>query len=182
MISSVSFSKTDTTYPREGTETMHDARKASKWRRHNLSPRGDGNAHITASERSKWDTTYPREGTETFDCHTLRAWIPRHNLSPRGDGNKRIRVHDLRHSQTQLIPARGRKPAGTCGALRARLDTTYPREGTETIADHLLSAVHYDTTYPREGTETGRISWTTSAVTTQLIPARGRKQVLRHKK
>ena len=37
-------------------------------------------------------------------------------------------------------------------------DTTYPREGTETLfGGHYMDHIVNDTTYPREGTETARI-------------------------
>ena len=55
--------------------------------------------------------------------------------------------------RTQLIPARGRKLLTQEQKTALNQDTTYPREGTETLLDKL----------PSEGT------------TTQLIPARGRK-------
>ena len=103
--------------------------------------------------------------------------------------------------QTQLIPARGRKRgrsfARSCGCH----DTTYPREGTETITlyrdiksniiGHNLSPrgdgnslcssfilLFKDTTYPREGTETSAFWGPPSWPWTQLIPARGRKQII----
>ena len=56
----------------------------------------------------------------------------RHNLSPRGDGNNYI--HQKRYELLQ--------------------DTTYPREGTETLYIARMSSISSDTTYPREGTET----------------------------
>ena len=45
-------------------------------------------------------------------------------LIPKKDGGGKL--------ATQLIPARGRKPGPERGALLRLLDTTYPREGTET--------------------------------------------------
>ena len=41
--------------------------------------------------------------------------------------------------------------------------------------DHFLNPPSYDTTYPREGTETLREFWLKENLVTQLIPARGRK-------
>ena len=55
---------------------------------------------------------------------------------------------------TQLIPARGRKLTLGSGKAYMAVDTTYPREGTETDCEYSFAAFHY---------------WT------QLIPARGRK-------
>ena len=120
---------------------------------------------------------------------------------------------------TQLIPARGRKPSGTVyppaasghnlsprgdgnlpgclGGCRRSCDTTYPREGTETLQflhhrvelltqlipargrkhDGSFPLIHRgcDTTYPREGTETLTRKEVSRSDATQLIPARGRK-------
>ena len=86
---------TDTTYPREGTETIKGPRGDKGDAGHNLSPRGDGNLRrIGRSSR-----------------------VPRHNLSPRGDGNLFAGGPRQRAVMTQLIPARGRKhicPAEPC--------------------------------------------------------------------
>ena len=79
----------------------------------------------------------------------------RHNLSPRGDGNSRYRL---------------------CAS--SGLDTTYPREGTETPGPKISCETRDDTTYPREGTETLSAHLLSSFLKTQLIPARGRKPVL----
>ncbi len=98
--------------------------------------------------------------------------------------------------KTQLIPARGRKP-GARSRRPDALDTTYPREGTETgvqpvegapcdghnlsprgdgnQAGAVLEHSVGDTTYPREGTETCGLGSSASSARTQLIPARGRK-------
>ena len=90
-------------------------------------------------------------------------------LIPKKDGGGKL--------ATQLIPARGRKPGHWVCVSWCCIDTTYPREGTEThgFATHrnldngtqlipargrkpgpergaLLRLL--DTTYPREGTET----------------------------
>ena len=171
---------------------------AIRSRGHNLSPRGDGNPTLPSSRSWPTDTTYPREGTETVDdfCtpiyEILTQLIPArgrkldpadgllrdvgHNLSPRGDGN--LPFHDAMTDMmlTQLIPARGRKLLVAGDPALSSLDTTYPREGTETqqrlgAGIHprtqlipargrkpwppaALSAAGGDTTYPREGTET----------------------------
>ena len=89
-------------------------------------------------------------------------------LIPKKDGGGKL--------ATQLIPARGRKPGHWVCVSWCCIDTTYPREGTETwagargtttTARHNLSPRGdgnrivqtgdlngFDTTYPREGTET----------------------------
>ena len=98
--------------------------------RHNLSPRGDGNAHGLTARCAAADTTYPREGTETvldeaqslppydttYPREGTETWSAknisqkgRHNLSPRGDGNRRRKSVGRAGLWTQLIPARGRK-------------------------------------------------------------------------
>ena len=129
--------------------------------------------HRLSRATSDIDTTYPREGTETpISCAAGRA--TGHNLSPRGDGNPWCRnsgkwsttqlipargrtlpaiiIYGI-VDQTQLIPARGRKPMPD--SYRGHTtDTTYPREGTETIACSVRAKFPQDTTYPREGTET----------------------------
>ena len=57
-------------------------------------------------------------------------------------------------------------------------DTTYPREGTETGQSTAAAKDTDDTTYPREGTETLSAHLLSSFLKTQLIPARGRKQII----
>ena len=101
---------TDTTYPREGTETIKGPRGDKGDAGHNLSPRGDGNVLI---------------------CSSFAIYI-RHNLSPRGDGNGCGASGGQAVCRTQLIPARGRKRCGASGGQAVCRDTTYPREGTET--------------------------------------------------
>ena len=101
------------------------------------------------------DTTYPREGTETILTDP-----------PYCSGG------------TQLIPARGRKPRCAGSRLNRIADTTYPREGTETGQSTAAAKDTDDTTYPREGTETLSAHLLSSFLKTQLIPARGRKQII----
>ncbi len=79
----------------------------------------------------------------------------RHNLSPRGDGN-----------------------TGSGATTSASPDTTYPREGTETVRLNAAALRAMDTTYPREGTETVSFGGAKIMRSTQLIPARGRKLFL----
>ena len=67
-------------------------------------------------------------------------------LIPKKDGGGKL--------ATQLIPARGRKPGHWVCVSWCCIDTTYPREGTETIACSVRAKFPQDTTYPREGTET----------------------------
>ena len=59
--------------------------------------------------------------------------------------------------------------------IRSHIDTTYPREGTETCTGVRRGQGKKDTTYPREGTETWMKAAGVRAIKTQLIPARGRK-------
>ena len=82
-----SFTHTDTTYPREGTETTA----------------------VRFINIGSPDTTYPREGTETTDEQYHYICIIGHNLSPRGDGNHALKLIKDISDGTQLIPARGRK-------------------------------------------------------------------------
>ena len=78
------------------------------------------------------DTTYPREGTETHGFATHRNLDNGTQLIP-ARGRKRLpAAFEPNFRKTQLIPARGRKPGPERGALLRLLDTTYPREGTET--------------------------------------------------
>ena len=166
----------DTTYPREGTETCGASggqavcrtqlipargRKLRIWwksspfpERHNLSPRGDGNS-------SKLQPVFSKS---------------RHNLSPRGDGNAGGVVYDRAFLETQLIPARGRKLRECiyfCVASRHNLS---PR-GDGNCRHQPRRTGLPDTTYPREGTETFSITFPSAGFMTQLIPARGRKQI-----
>ena len=79
--------------------------------RHNLSPRGDGNMAQAGSLGHAHDTTYPREGTETslklrFFYNFADTTYPREGTETCRKANAHIAG-----SLTQLIPARGRKPA-----------------------------------------------------------------------
>ena len=56
----------------------------------------------------------------------------RHNLSPRGDGNCGVVAGVVDQIGHNLSP-RGDGNRDFCRNLRRALDTTYPREGTETI-------------------------------------------------
>ena len=55
-----------------------------------------------------------------------------YNLSPQGDGNFHPLLRECRYVALQLIPARGRKRAGSADGIATRNITTYPRKGTET--------------------------------------------------
>ena len=74
--------------------------------RHNLSPRGDGNLGELLALRQLDDTTYPREGTETNAQKAIRKEL-----------------------ETQLIPARGRKPATTPKPAGGRRTQLIPARG-----------------------------------------------------
>ena len=147
------------------------------------------------------DTTYPREGTETYygfaQSHVekqtqlipargrkqaagrVRRFRNGHNLSPRGDGNR----SDCRAAGAPLDTTYPREGTETFSGFYISLppyDTTYPREGTETVVDRLHGRRGLaDTTYPREGTETQEDMKPRRLLLTQLIPARGRKPSLR---
>ncbi len=76
--------------PARGRKLIH-AKFASKDRRHNLSPQGDGNLCEAADRTWPRDTTYPRKGTETASFPKWLEFQKGHNLSPQGDeeGNTR---------------------------------------------------------------------------------------------
>jgi len=78
---------------------------------------------------------------------------------------------------TQLIPARGRKPLCHCQHSPAVGHNLSPRgDGNSLCSSFIL--LFKDTTYPREGTETSAFWGPPSWPWTQLIPARGRKQII----
>ena len=77
---------------------------------YNLSPQGDGNPLRSWWTRRSSITTYPRKGTVT--------------------GGRLLTKH--KHTELQLIPARGRKPTQFSRAIRRSRITTYPRKGTVT--------------------------------------------------
>ena len=99
----------------------------------------------------------------------------RHNLSPRGDGNHAAEALVLVVYLTQLIPARGRKLSDVERLERSALDTTYPREGTETTAFHLIFRASRTQLIPARGRKHILKGHAGGSVWTQLIPARGRK-------
>ena len=76
---------------------------------------------------------------------------------------------------TQLIPARGRKPAMPPTAAPTATTQLIPARGRKLGLIRAIGCAIVDTTYPREGTETLRRIGRSSRVPTQLIPARGRK-------
>ena len=123
--------------------------------RHNLSPRGDGNTYPEKRLTPATDTTYPREGTETSTPEPTTTAVLDTTYPREGTETYELSV--------QFPPSP---------------DTTYPREGTETV--HTNTCIHAtdDTTYPREGTETIPAVVRPPLLTTQLIPARGRKRLL----
>ena len=138
----------DTTYPREGTETL-SAHLLSSFLKtqlipargrkpvlfgarhhglgHNLSPRGDGN---------KSSAYFPisSEG---------------HNLSPRGDGNARNSPLIISASATQLIPARGRKPATSLYAPSFIWTQLIPARGRKLLLNATNASVSRHNLSPR---------------------------------
>ena len=145
----------DTTYPREGTETFVCARSDLHGNGTQLIPARGRKRRSRRSHRLRWqDTTYPREGTETYFCFALLSLLSNLTQLIPARGRKRFDLLFFRHLYpTQLIPARGRKRLRRIGRSSRVPDTTYPREGTETPT-------------PPQSRQSGR---------TQLIPARGRK-------
>ncbi len=127
--------------------------------RHNLSPRGDGN----------------------FDFLAVKLRLVRHNLSPRGDGNSRDVLIFQPTALTQLIPARGRKQRDLCSKYLLYMDTTYPREGTETYFCFALLSLLSNLTQliPARGRKRFDLLFFRHLYPTQLIPARGRKRLRR---
>ena len=145
--------------------------------RHNLSPRGDGNGYGGQGyPGAPRDTTYPREGTETAAAHRAVKPCAGHNLSPRGDGNAAAHRAVKPCAATQLIPARGRKPWHWVGVSWCCIDTTYPREGTEThgFATH-RNLDNGTQLIPARGRKRLPAAFEPNFRKTQLIPARGRK-------
>ena len=153
------------------------------------------------SATSPWTQLIPARGRKRYLIGQIIKATGRHNLSPRGDGNRfHLRPIALIRRGHNLSP-RGDGNYGALDVLRIPGDTTYPREGTETapkivplphLSGHNLSPRgdgnygnpvnppgRQDTTYPREGTETAvRFTNSNTAERTQLIPARGRKQII----
>ena len=101
----------------------------------------------------------------------------RHNLSPRGDGNHR--QDRLAQSWTghNLSPRGDGNDRASC-KWEYTSDTTYPREGTETAEHACLCSVHKGHNLsPRGDGNSSGIASLFRYSSTQLIPARGRKQV-----
>ena len=149
---------TDTTYPREGTETyfcfallsllsnltqLIPARGRKRFDllffRHlyptQLIP-ARGRKRLRRIGRSSRvpDTTYPREGTETPTPPQSRQSGRTQLIPARGRKRSAGFPTGIVCPLTQLIPARGRKRCGASGGQAVCRDTTYPREGTETWA------------------------------------------------
>ena len=103
--------------------------------------------------------------------------LSRHNLSPRGDGNHR--QDRLAQSWTghNLSPRGDGNDRASC-KWEYTSDTTYPREGTETAEHACLCSVHKGHNLsPRGDGNSSGIASLFRYSSTQLIPARGRKQV-----
>ena len=90
-------------------------------------------------------------------------------LIPKKDGGGKL--------ATQLIPARGRKPGHWVCVSWCCIDTTYPREGTEThgFATH-RNLDNGTQLIPARGRKRLPAAFEPNFRKTQLIPARGRKQ------
>ena len=100
----------DTTYPREGTETVRNGHGLFRVRRTQLIPaRGRKHRPVLRQRPGDWDTTYPREGTETQPWRCCQA-----------------------HDSDTTYPREGTETRAFRVCINHLLDTTYPREGTET--------------------------------------------------
>ena len=168
-------------------------------KRHNLSPRGDGNDHVLVVFGAVQDTTYPREGTETaapgqsgrpipdttYPREGTETDWPQQLQSPTADttypreGTETLSAHLLSSFlKTQLIPARGRKPV-LFGALHHGLGHNLsPRgDGNKSSAYFPISSEGHNLS-PRGDGNARNSPLIISASATQLIPARGRKLLL----
>ena len=164
----------ETTHPREGTETVRKRIKIWIQKKQLIPARGRKQTHVLHNPKFHTETTHPREGTETMSSNfpiglTGETTHPREGTETRRAQNgpelalkqlipARGRKHQIiqpGHALRvkQLIPARGRKldrkipqnhlprnnssPRGDGNSLNPStrpetLETTHPREGTET--------------------------------------------------
>ena len=161
----------DTTYPREGTETLPSVCWLSTPCPDTTYPReGTETGQSTAAAKDTDDTTYPREGTETLSAHLLSSFLKTqlipardgnkssayfpissegHNLSPRGDGNARNSPLIISASATQLIPARGRKPATSLYAPSFIWTQLIPARGRKLLLNATNASVSRHNLSPR---------------------------------
>ena len=118
----------------------------------------------------------PARGRKPF-CISRAKPSPKTQLIP-ARGRKLVRKRPLTKVIDTTYPREGTETQRCRYNRRRREDTTYPREGTETPGPKISCETRDDTTYPREGTETSAFWGPPSWPWTQLIPARGRKQII----
>ena len=148
---------------------------------HNLSPRGDGN-YFRSSIADKAITTQliPARGRKPFDGNGLINMTNTTQLIPaRGRKPHRARKHD-NHLGHNLSPRGDGNLTGTPNP-RSLMDTTYPREGTETYFCFALLSLLSNLTQliPARGRKRFDLLFFRHLYPTQLIPARGRKRLRR---
>ena len=146
--------------------------------RHNLSPRGDGNPYQVSCYKDCHTTQLiPARGRKQKVTEPRWTRPARHNLSPRGDGNvsapgdfRKMKGHNLSPRGDGNITKETEKPL--C------MDTTYPREGTETYFCFALLSLLSNLTQliPARGRKRFDLLFFRHLYPTQLIPARGRKR------
>ena len=116
----------DTTYPREGTETL--------------------SAHLLSSFLKT--QLIPARGRKPVLFGALHHGLG-HNLSPRGDGNARNSPLIISASATQLIPARGRKPATSLYAPSFIWTQLIPARGRKLLLNATNASVSRHNLSPR---------------------------------
>ena len=125
------------------------------------------------------ESTHPRKGTETYILKKLPDLCPGINSSPQGDGNQNHGGSQYHHTES-THPRKGTETRLIIAAAISPLESTHPRKGTETSSCRSHSdKVIQESTHPRKGTETLVQNFLLSSVSNQLIPARGRKLVVR---
>ena|GEM_PF-5453373 len=105
----------------------------------------------------------------------------RHNLSPRGDGNQ-----EFAGAEEAINAGHNLSPRGDGNITKETekplcMDTTYPREGTETYFCFALLSLLSNLTQliPARGRKRFDLLFFRHLYPTQLIPARGRKRLRR---
>ena len=122
--------------------------------RHNLSPRGDGNAYTSSVKYGSLTQLIPARGrklTQPVGTEGRGAT----QLIPARGRKLSISTSSVRSTPTQLIPARGRKHYEGNRETSLYGHNLSPRgDGNLLLLCSSVFAVEPDTTYPREGTET----------------------------
>ena len=124
--------------------------------RHNLSPRGDGNARRKRHARCCRTQLIPARGRKHLPCAPTSTSMG-HNLSPRGDGNRKVFRFFSKMAMRHNLSPRG---DGNCfidsliAAIMPGHNLSPRGDGNLLLLCSSVFAVEPDTTYPREGTET----------------------------